>query len=61
MPQPAREGAGAEARTAFQIARAYLAAPMNSAGKYLLLAAAVAVHRDTGKQEQEKNEPAATA
>ena len=61
MPQPAREDAGAEAQTAFQIARAYLAAPMNSAGKYLLLAAAVAVHRDTVKREQEKNEPAAMA
>jgi len=49
------------AQTAFQIARAYLAAPMNSAGTFLLLAAAVAVHRDTVKQEQEKNETAATA
>jgi len=52
------ESDGARAQTAFLVARAYLAAPMNSAGSYLLLAAALAVQRDTRKREQEESEPA---
>ena len=50
----AGEDAGAAAQTAFQIARTYLAAPRDSAGQYFLLAAAVAVARDTRKREQEE-------
>jgi len=53
-----QEDFGYDAQTAFLVARAYLTAPRNSGGSYLLLAAAVAVQRDTRKREEEKNEPA---
>lgn len=55
MPEEsAGDAAEDAAQTAFQIARTYLAAPRDSAGQYFLLAAAVAVARDTRKREQEE-------
>jgi hypothetical protein len=44
---------GAFVHEAFQVARAYMAAPKNSPGRDLLLAAAVAVQRDSVSKQQE--------
>jgi len=50
----AGDALGTEAHTAFRIARAYLSnqTHQDSGGRYLLLAAALVVHRDTQKRAQ---------
>ncbi len=54
MPDDADpECEGAFVHEAFQVARAYMAAPKNSPGRDLLLAAAVAVQRDSVSKQQE--------
>jgi len=49
----AGDALGTEAHTAFRIARAYLSnqTHQDSGGRYLLLAAALVVHRDTQKRQ----------